>query len=396
MTVHSRVAPSSLALTVACNASLTLQEQVPPSPPTEEELEGDAAHAVTRSFGDGHPWAVGDTFTLSKSGAREWRVDADMVEGAQMFLRAMGGYHSALRVEDGVSCEAIHPTCFGTPDAWRYFAAGEYVSSVDDWVPDHSWAVLRLGDYKYGYRFVDEFENFQLIAYAVGILSRLGVTGYDKVIVEFIIVQPRCFAQTAPVRIWRVAFDQLRALINIAYSAAEAALGPNPIATTGAHCMDCRARHACNTLRYASSTIVSFSGAAQGFTPDPISMGVELRMLREAMKQLEARETGLAQQVESLLRSGAAVPLWTLKPGNAPYAWNEGTTPAALAATMDLFGIDIRKPPEVKTPRQVIDMGVDEAVVAEYATRQKPKMYLKLDTGSQARKIFSGAHTVHE
>lgn len=378
---HARAAISSLAMTLACPGSLQLQEMCVPLPPTEEELEGTAADIVAMSHAmgaPGQPMQVGFKFM---SEGREWTVDQDMYDGAVMFAKAMGGPHGFLRVHDAVRATRIHPTdCWGTPDAWRFFPEGTGPNKTP---------VLRCGEYKYGHRFVDEFECSQLTGYLVGIMERLNLSD-ENLILEYIVVQPRCFA-AEPVRIWRVQATDIRALVNLLNTSVELALSPNPPTATGDHCLDCRARHVCKTLRYGTSAIVSFAGHAQVAEIDLVSMAQELYMLDDAAKQLEARRTGVAAQVEAMLRAGKAVPLWEMAPLRSNRQWNEDVTPEHAAATFDMFGIDIRKPLSVITPTQAIDRGIEESIVMDYASRPTPKLGLKRVKAEKARKLFRGS-----
>jgi hypothetical protein len=386
---HARAAPSGLALTIACEGSLQLQELVPPCPPTDEEAEGTAAHVVAMAHGAAlaSAWIEGKKF---ENGGRQWTITKDMFEGAQMYARALGGPHGNLRLEDGVKVTALHASeCWGTPDAWRYFAAGSYEPTPYDPYTT-GFAVVRVGDYKFGHRYVNEFENPQLVAYALGVIERLNLIDTD-VILELILVQPRCFS-AEPVRVWRVRASVLRAFVNLIYGKVEVALGPNPPTTTGSHCLDCKARHMCKTLRYGSSHIVTYSGTAEPTPLDVVAMGQELRILVDASKQLEARLTGLKAQVEAHVRAGYAVPLWTLKPGRANRQWNDDVTPEYAADSMATLGINIRKPMQVMTPTQAIDAGLDEDIIMEYAHRPKPALLLKPDDKTEARKLFYGAN----
>lgn len=367
MSAHAPIQPSALALTVACNASVQLQNSVPDQPDTEEEAEGKAAHLVAMWAAQGKLFDIGTKF---KCEGREWVVDIDMYNGAKLYARTIG---PNCRLEDPVKCSRIHPTqCWGTPDAWR----------------SDSPVRIRVGDYKYGHRYVEVFENFQLIAYAVGVMERLNLDD-TKVEVELILVQPRSYHRDGPVRSWVVPAVELRALVNIARNAAERALLPNPTATTGTHCIDCRARHVCATLKQSVAAIVDYSGTAELAPLDIQAMGSELRILDAALKRLEARRTGLAVMVEATLRAGQRVPYYELRPGQARLKWLPDSTPEQLAMMGDLFGVRIRKPLDVITPRQAIDAGIDEAVVLQYADRPAAALVMKPVDTSEANKVFS-------
>lgn len=379
MTVHAPIAPSSLALIVACNASMQLQMQVPPLPETDEEAEGTAWHLCGLAHAQGNPWPVGHKF---QSSGKQFEIDDEMHRGAVLWASTMRkGSKGGLRLEDGVKASDIHPDhCWGTPDGWEYFPAGTGPREVP---------VLRVGDYKGGHRFIDEFENWQLIAYAIGVMERLQLSD-EHLILELIVVQPRAYrpGETA-VRVWRVPAIEIRALVNIAAAAAHAALAPNPIATTGHHCIDCKARHVCKTLRASTANLVDYSGTAELQPLDPVAMGQELRIIRMALKRLEARETGLAAAVEAALRSGQSVPFFGMKPKQTKLMWRDGVSLDEVRALGEMLGISLLKAPAIITPTQAKDAGVDEAIVLEYAHRPPGAMALAEDDPRAVRKIVS-------
>lgn len=380
MAAHARIAPSSLALTVACNASVQLQELVPVMPETEDEAEGTAAHivAMMHAAGLGATWVVGYKFA---SNGRTWTVDVDMWTGARMYAAALGGHHAHLRLEDAVRASRIHPEhCYGTPDAWRYYPEG--------YGGPRNVPVLMCADYKYGHRFVEVFENYQILAYLVGVMERLNLDD-QNLILEFVLVQPCNYNVEGPVRRWKVRASDMRALINIASNAAHAALAANPTATTGSHCVDCKARGQCKTLHYAGTQIVQYAGSAELQNMSAEAMGQELRILHDAMKQLEARKTGLAAHVEAVLRAGTQVPMWKMEPQRANLKWMDNVTIEDVGVMGDLMGVELRKPAALITPTQAKDAGIEEAIVLQYASRLPGALALKPDSSIAAKKVFA-------
>jgi hypothetical protein len=409
-----RARPSSLALTIACNASLQLQESVPDVAPSEEELEGTAAHWVARRYiaGYGHELPVNAKFY---SEGREWVVDADMYAGAKLYERALGGYHPDMHIEEFVEIPRVHrDECAGTPDAWRFFPdAREAFEAYKQ--PDGSWAVpeglpesafaaglvklLRVGDYKYGHRYVEVFENAQLSAYAAGVLDALEMSDADDLLyVELILVQPRSYHRDGPVRVWRTKASNLRTVINDANDAVDRALMPlgesfAPKAETGPHCIDCRARHVCKALQANAMRLVDFSHTAERVELPPWALGIELAIVQDARKRLEAREEGLAAQAEALIRAGQNVPLYHMEPGRSVLAYHDDVNVEELIGLGDLIGVDLRKKLQRKdlvvTPTQAIQLGVDPAVMKAYASRSPGAMKLARDNSITARKVFS-------
>lgn len=370
---------SSLGLTVACNASVYLQANTPELSETEEEAEGTAAHLMAMWAAQGRLLSVGEKF---HSGARQWEATTEMHVGARQYAAECGLPTHALQLEHPVQAKRIHDTeCGGTLDARRFTVDGTGPAQVP---------VLRMIDYKFGHRYVEVFENFQLIGYAVGTMEEMALLD-ENLIIEFVLVQPRAYHREGPIRKWRVRANELRALVNIAFNAAHAALGENPTATTGRHCLDCRARHGCNTLRYSTANIVDYSSRAQLHIPDDTAVGQELRILDAALKRLEARRTGLAAEAEARIRSGRSVPFYELVPGRANMKWMDNTDIESVAMMGDLFNIPIRKPLAIFTPRQAIDAGIDEKIIMQYAERPNGALSLKQTSTLNTRKALAGA-----
>jgi hypothetical protein len=259
--------------------------------------------------------------------------------------------------------------------------------------------LLRVGDYKYGHRYVEVFENFQLVPYVSGFMDELELTEMSpSIYVELILCQPRSYHRDGPVRIWRVHALQLRNTLIAANDAAERALIPltdpfAPHAKTGPHCLDCRARHVCRTLQLNTGSIVDFAHTAERVDLDAGSLGQELVIVQDAKKRLEARETGLLAQGEALVRAGHAVPFYSLKPGQSRLTYFDNVSVSELIGLADLTGVDIRKPQTLKesivTPTQAIQLGIDEAVMNAYAHRPPGKLRLERDNAITARKVFS-------
>jgi len=389
--VHAPIALSSLALTVACNASVQLQASVPEPPETDEEAEGTAAHLVAMQAAAGRPMSMGSQF---ESGGKAWTVDADMFNGANRYVQALGGPNGYLRLEDPVRASRIHPVhCWGTPDAWLSLSFKDWAKAVGPEVSAPFIAqgftnVVRVGDYKYGHRFVEVFENFQLIGYAIAVLERLELNDTETLL-ELILVQPRSYHREGYVRIWLVRASDVRALVNLAFTAAHAALAPNSTATTGKHCIDCKARHVCATFKQSVASIVDYSGTAELAPLDAQAMGAELRLLDAAKQRLEARRTGLAVAVEAELRKGQRVPGYELAPGRSRLTWLPGTTPDELATAMQALGVNIRKPLDVMTPTQAIDAGIAEAIVKMYADRPPAPLVVKPISTTDVTKAFA-------
>lgn len=383
---HAVIAPSSLAMTVACPASVKLQASLPPLPETEEEAEGTAAHWVALSYAAGNRYPVGTEFNLN---GRVWTIDEEMEYGALMYVEAIGGPHSSLRLEDPVTIPRIHPTlCWGTPDAWRYIP-DYYIANLDRIVK-----LLRVADYKYGHRFIEVYDNYQLVAYVAGIMERLQLDDNDEDLwLELILVQPRNYHRDGPVRRWLIHASEIRALVNIAYNAAQEALGDTPRAITSEHCRDCRARVNCRTYQTQSMSLVDFSSSAELVQLSSEAIGHELALVEDAIKRLEGRKTGLAMHAETHLRQGHRVANYHMEPGESRLIYKDDVTAEEIIGMGELFGVNLRKQETLKnqllTPNQAKQKGIDEKIIAQYAYRPPAGMKLTRDDLLTTRKVFS-------
>lgn len=374
MTGHAMlVQPSGLHLTMACAASLLLQLMAEPVPPTEEELEGQAAHWHALQWGCGNRMEVG---TLFKAVGKDWTVDTDMVAGAKLYARE-AIFHNEARFETAVACHDVHPQCWGTPDYYR-------------WMPEAN--MLKVVDYKYGHRYVDAFENWQLIAYAVGVIRQLNIP--MTAMVKLVIVQPRCyFGNDGYGYEWTTTVTKLFEYIARVAIQVSVALAPGAQAHTGKHCLDCDARHLCTTLQQNGMHIAEYAGTGEAVNLSIAALGTEARIVQDAYDILKARLEGLKTQIEFHADKGIQVPYWTMAPGRALLKWNEGITVDDIRMLGLAAGVDTIHPPKPITATQAIDAGVAPEIVKEYATRGPTGKTLKPESNTLARKVF-GAKTV--
>lgn len=356
---HARIAPSSLARTVQCPASLTMQELY-----LEEEgpaaREGTAAHWA---FSEPGEHCVGE---IAPNGVV---LDEEMIESADLMRDTIAEWGAPF-IERRVSIPTVHAECWGTPDAY-----------------DITLTRLKLADLKHGHGHVEVFENWQLMAYAWGAMRAAGINGLEEwaLRVDLTIVQPRSYHRDGPVRTWSTTGADLRAYRNIAHTAAHEALGPNPRASVGPECKHCTARHACATLQSASLDVVDVVGRAEPLDLPTAAAASEKRRIDRAINLARARSSGLESQLLSAARNGESVPGYRIEHGQGREKWVKGSR--EVFALGDLLGIELRKPIEPVTPVQARKLGLD---VPGFAARSVGEAKLVLDSGQRAAQIFGG------
>lgn len=370
---HEVIAPSGLARIIQCAGSLTLSLPFLDKPPTEETLEGDAAHWVAMRMAQGHVVAE------DSKAPNGHIVDEEMIQGGEVYCEALESREGIPGVaEEKIPITRIHPTlCGGTPDFRQYSA--------------HNYR-LRITDYKYGHKYVEEYMNWQLIAYAAGVMEHLDLPE-DLITLELVIVQPRYFAASA-IRTWTIKATDLRSHINHAFYRVQEALEGTPETTTGPECTYCPARESCDTLRNAASSWVEFSGALGSTSHDAGDLGRELRLLQIAIERLKARESGLEEMAMSRLKAGEQVPFFKLGQTNPRQVWNVPgeevlATLACLPNTTDRMLQKIKKPQQLCTPKQAIKAGVDASVISAYSFTPNGTLKIVPDSLANAAKVFS-------
>lgn len=372
---HAPIAPSSMGVTVYCSGSVMMQAQYPQES-TDESKGGDAAH-----------WVCSDSLEAIKRNEKPPRfvglkdpahtiITQEMQEAADVFIDAClsvvadTGNFAAMHIEERVNCTRVHPLLnYGTPDFWARVGNVIYVK-----------------DFKFGFSFVDEFENWQMMDYAAGILDQLGIDGIQdrNMYIDMEVIQPRYY-RAESVRSWRILAADLRAFVNIMRGASEAALGPNPKCTSGDHCKNCTARRACPAARQSSYWAMQVATEATPINLPASAVGLELDYIKRAISALKCQETGLEEYADSLVTHGKVVPGYARQPSSGNRAWI--AKDAQVIMIGNACGVDLRSPKPV-TPAEAERMGLDKTFVKSQ-THRPSKMKLKRVNSNEIKKVFS-------
>lgn len=345
-----------------------------PDAPDEADSEvtedGTACHWLASEV-----WANGYSVPEGSLSPNQRVITEEMYSAVDM-------YHSVLRSWPGVLavCEKYVPIpriaqgFGGTPDAWAYN-------------PDTK--TLYIADLKFGFRFVEVWENWQTICYACGLIDLLGLD-WSTVKIEITIVQPRSSHRDGPVRTWKTTgVEILPFVMQLAAQATSPTMYvPNP------GCFDCPGRAQCVAYHNAALRAMEISYAG-GMLHElsPAALGKELLLLKDAAKKLEGRISGLEVQAESLIKTGTVVPGWSLSGTYARETWREGAD-LELRTLAEKFykNVEVTKPAKLKTPnqlRQVLPAGL----VAMYSHKPSKGVRLTKQDPFEAKKAFGNEHS---
>jgi hypothetical protein len=351
MTEHSKLPPSSAARRMACPGSRRM-EAMYPRESSEASREGTLAHEVCKRL------------------LNEEKVDLELPHEMLSFCELYVNYLKRLSkghqlcIEETIGIESIHPDMWGTPDAWFF-------------TENH----LHIFDFKYGFKPVEVFENWQLITYSAGIME--GDPSVDKV--TFHIVQPRAMHTDGPIRTWSISSDELLMYWDrLRASEALAATEDAPL-ITGSGCEYCHARHACPVLRKdVLEGIENMKDLPEELSDD--ELGKELKRIHDFTELLKARATALEEEALTKLKMGNRIPFYQLGRSQPREKWVKPIT--EVLALGDLFDVDLKKPQEAITPKQAIKAGIPADLVRQYSETPIGELKLEQVKESETRQIF--------
>ena len=368
-TNHSKLPPSSAARRMACPGSRAMEERYGRNDESEASQEGTLAHECAA-----HYLKNSTSPTFSENISIRWLQE--MIDGAKDYAETVTRFitFDNLHVEERVNCDNIHPDMWGTPDAWGLSYSGDGITNLT--------VELHVFDYKFGHTPIDAFENWQLIAYACGIVKdHPEISGF-----YLHIIQPRDYISLSRHKVWhlngREFQDYKQRLINSEYEA----MSLHPVLKVSDQCKYCKARSACPALRNAAfgATETAYRDIPQGV--EPKFVGNELKLVQDAQELLGYRIKALETEVQHLLQAGVNVDYYELKPIEGRMTWK---IPASDVIDLGLLdGVNLAKEPDVITPAQAIKAGVKQETVLKYTDRKQSLKLSRTDV-KNARAVFA-------
>lgn len=360
-----------------CSGSHALEPHYPADEDGPEAREGTAAHHYNSEALYGRVLPVG---ALAPNGHP---ITAEMVECGQLFIDDVQGTLAAWRsqgdhVEFYVEAKVyahktIHPKNEGTPDVF-----------VINWTRK----IIVVLDYKYGHRYVDPFNNEQLINYFGAILETFGIDreAAKEWTASLRVVQPRNYHRDGPVRRWDTTGRILVGLIDNLQRAAQKAKGVAPETKTGPWCRDCQARRGCDAFMRAAASAMDVAGDTVPHDLPPQAVGLELRHLHRAAKLIEQRIEALEEQGLSIIAQGGTIPYYAKGYVQGREKW---TIPADEVFILgEVMGVDLHAPPEPVSPSQARKAGLDPALVATLTVKPTGAAKLLSADDTAAAKAF--------
>jgi len=369
-----RITATQLPRVVACNGSHSM-EASPASIelPTADRDEGIAAHHVAAATLNG---LISDPVDMvNHQTPNGIFVTADMAEHIAMFtdMIARRGYtgEAIIGVETEVDFEIPNTNVVVTcrPDHYAF---------------DTGSGVLHIDDFKYGWRPVEPFNNWTLIAYAIGVMLR---HQWQPTMVVFTVCQPRPLHRDGPVREWSISGQELTALF-LALCSVLANL--QDVLNSGPHCRKCKALATCPAAREAGYN--SIEASTVKFTDQIVGeeLSAEIRTLRRAQEAISLKLDAYEELAMHLIAQNGpnVVPGFTTEQQFGNRAFSAGLTPEIISI-MTGKTIDQITTRKTITPAALERLGVSENVVKSLTYRPPTKRKLvEFDVSREAKKLF--------
>lgn len=343
---HSILPPSGAESWVNCPMWVTMTRNYPQDE-TEASSEGNAGHWVISEMLSERTVKLGDPTPFNIN------VTEEMLEGFDLIRKYFNEIHATnkwIHIEKTIECKDIHPECYGTPDL-HYF--------------DQPSNTLYIIDYKFGHKFVDEYENWQCVIYASGLVDKylkvLDIKLHEvKVVIT--IVQPRCYIKGNSIRTWNVgSAANLTSLWDIARLAATKALEDKPASKTGKHCKHCPGRHTCQALQEDAYLSADIAKQSVPIELNISAASLELKMLESSLDLLQARIEGLKEFVTNKIKQGNKASFHTIEEVSGKGRdWSLSVE--EIITLGKLFELDLSKLSTI-TPTQAIKLGLPKDLV---------------------------------
>jgi hypothetical protein len=296
-------------------------------------------------------------------------TDSDMLEGAQIFIDALNGLDlKKLVIEPQLTCLEISRNNKCIPDVFHFSAETN---------------VLHVFDYKYGHRYVDVYENWQLLNYAAAIMPVVNSDENTRIVLT--IVQPRSYCKDGPVRTWEISPAELSEYIVELRDSAWEIDNSAAACRAGSHCYRCPVAFSCEASRHTAMGVCDliYDDSCGNLSDDTI--GQELKILTTVAIALQARIDGLTEDIIYRIKNGIRIAGYTLTPSESRLTWNKPI--AEIVALGDMLDIMLTKRQELITPAQAIKAGLNEELIVNYADRKTGALKL-IETSRKLTHIF--------
>ena len=238
------------------------------------------------------------------------------------------------------------------------------ISGRLDTVVSNDTSVVRVFDFKYGWRIVEADENYGMLCYGLAVSQR------DMVDVELHVYQPRPNHPLGVARVWRIPAEDNDEWAEWLWTRASDCID-NPRGTVGAHCLNCPAAGSCHAL--TANVYGVFETVEDHRVTDMTGdqLGAFLTFLWRAEKLVKAKKEAIEAEMEARLKQGSQVPGWALHPRTGNRRFTVDADRVRLATGIDPFKAVMMSPSELEregVPKHVVALITERPTIGRKLT----------------------------
>jgi hypothetical protein len=235
---------------------------------------------------------------------------------------------------------------------------------VDFWAFNKSKGLLTVVDLKTGFKEVEPYENWPMMAYAHAILDWLFETGvtdsYDYYkSVKIVIVQPKSFKEK--IKSWFINAETLRPYVNRLTGAAHEVYKENPRRKAGIHCINCDKKINCSAFDLTIQTCGELCATFGEY--DDYSPKDKIVFLTELKKIIESAIVGETENAIEKINNGVVIPGVSVQ-NQVSYDWKDDEKTNIF---LEMFGL-LKKDKPV-TPKQAMTE-ISPSIVEKYVVKK--------------------------
>jgi len=339
---------SALNRVVQCNGSALMPEpeHIEDNEQSDDRREGIAAHWLAMEV-------IAGRFTdpvelVDRKAPNGVWITPEMAEFTEPFIQDVMGRNAALYVEQTVDFQLSPETYIGCR------------LDLATW----DGVTLIIDEFKYGYRIVEPFENWQLVAETIGWMLKHDIQP-TRIILN--VHQPRPHHADGKKRSW--IFESHEDFVNQASAvlvgkleslAAELQTGPN--------CYECPHRAGCESLRRAGGNVIDASGRVFRDDLSNDELAFEFDNMEAAIKRAEYLRDALKELLTHRIQAGNVFQNHAVEPTLGNTRFKPRVTADMIASVSGVEAKKLSKTVPV-SPAQMIRAGASELIVNAFTER---------------------------
>ncbi len=240
---------------------------------------------------------------------------------------------------------------------------------------------LYMDDYKYGHTITEVERNWQLIAYAIGEIIRLG-RAFEHIVLR--IHQPRAHHHAGTIRDWKITYSELLDYKEqIEKRCEELAAGERGLQTSE-NCKYCDAAHGCPAFNKAYHRGIDYAHEYLQDGIDDDELGYQLDLVQRVDDLVKTRKKSLELLAITRINNGKKIAGWDTETTLGNRQWRPGISAEAIKM---LTNKDVMTH-EMCSPAQAEKMKIPQALIDQITIRKMGAPKLKRSDKALGNKIF--------